>query len=329
MNLFKKLSVTIILLISMLSLTACSSIPLNIDGYYWFKNKAIAGFISNYSEESVYDVSFVNTTLSNSDEVKVEGVAFENVIGSYVTTLKTANDKDGNQFYEYTTKFSFTADLKNTTGATEVVTKVSDSFETKTLFNKDLSPISSHKEYSAIRTTNNDTPNKYSYVYDISYDNSKNQATCVLTENPDNETTKKVTNLSFSKFSDGAFVDNDILLLIGRVFDVAKDFSRQFNTIDVLSNKNHKMLIYASAVEDKLDVKKIESGYLLNGEQQNDIDACHLNLKINHTFSGYPIECYYATNHETHRHRLIECYSKLTNELGYLKYKLKSVTINN
>lgn len=325
MKSFKKLTVAVVLLFTLLFSTACSSVPLNVNGYYWFKNQAVAGFVTEFSEESRYEVSVVNKTPSNSDEIKVEGVSFENVIGSYVTTLTTTNDKDGNQFYQYETEFSFTADFKNATS----VTQVNDNFKTKTLFNKDLSPISSHKEYSATRTKAGEDPSKYSYVYDLSYDNSKNKATCVLTEYPDDAANKTVTNLSFNKFSDGAFVDNDILLLIGRVFDVTKDFSRQFKTIDVLSNKNHKMILYATASNDNLDVKKIEDGYLLNGDAKKDIDACHLNLKINDTFSGYPIECYYATNHETHRHRLIECYSKLTSDFGYLKYKLKSVTINN
>ena len=325
MKLFKKLTLSLILIGTLLFSTACSTVPLNVSGYYWFKDKSLAGFVIGFEEVSVYDISFVNVTPSNTDKVENANLTYENVNGSYVTTLKTTNDSNGVQYYEYVTEYTFSADEVITDGTNVTKNPFTDTFTTKTLFNKDLFPISSHKEYNSQST-------EYSCVYDITYDKDKNSATCVLTEFPNDAENKKVTNLSFNKISDGAFIDNDILLLAGRVFDISSDFSRQFKTIDVLSNKNHNMVFYPTVSDEKLDVKKIEAanGYTINGKADDaDFYVAHVNLKINDTFSGYPVECYYATAHDIHRHRLIECYIKLYYDIGFIKYKLKSVTVKN
>lgn len=324
MKLLKKLTVSLVLILTLLFSTACSSVPLNVNGYYWFKDASLAGFTIGFEEVSVYDVSFVNTTPSNSDKVEDPNFTYENVNGTLTTKLITTNDSNGTPYYEYVTEYSFSAETVQTNGTEKTRTPFTDTYTTKTLFNKNLFPISSHKEYNS-QSTN------YSYVYDITYNESKNSASYVLTEYPNDSKNKKVTNLSFSKISDGAFIENDILMLSGRVFDISSSFSRQFKTIDVLSNKNHNIVLYPTVANEKLDVKKIEAsnGYTIDGiAVDKEFDVAHVNFKINDTFSGYPIECYYATNHEIHRHRLIEYYIKFY-EAGFFKYKLKSVTVKN
>ena len=82
------------------------------------------------------------------------------------------------------------------------------------------------------------------------------------------------------------------------------------------------------AEEDKVDVKSLENYQINGGEVPAETIACnHVEIKINDTFKGSSIECYYATDRAVNRYRLIESYTYLNANLGYLKLKLKSADV--
>ena len=89
------------------------------------------------------------------------------------------------------------------------------------------------------------------------------------------------------------------------------------------------MTYYAGT--DKTDVPDIKSfnlSYLLNGNEVGggELKAAKIKVMINDTFSGTAMEAYYANDHETHRHRMVKCYTALNDSLGYLEYTIKNVT---
>ncbi len=307
MKFIKKLSTLIICLVLILCLTSCASAPLNIDGHYWFKEPV--GFKMDFSETLTYEVSVVHKTPSDSTEVKTEGYTINVEKGEYKTILKTV--KGNVDKYVYKTSYI----LKGTYVKPNAEPfAFEDTFETETEFTYDLKPIKTYKNYVSQLTD-------YSYNYTISYGDTK--ATCKLTERL-GQNSEKTNEFTFDKYNDGAFIDNDAVLLLARGFDVGSDFYKQFKTIDVLSRKNHDMVYQAYLIEEnKIDVKNLENYQINNQPKSEDTVSCnHLSVKINDTFSGKPIECYYATDKVTHRHRLIETYTLLTSNLGYLKYKL-------
>ncbi len=313
MKKFSKILTVLTLIIIVLSLTACSNAKLSTSNYLWFKNPS--AFKSNFKETLTYDLSFVNVTNADSTPVKVEGYSLEIDDGSYVTTLEAKTDKDGN-YYVYTTEFNLKAKYVTPNDSREFV----DSFKTEVRFSETLTPISTKKEY---RSEFSD----YKYDYELTYDSS--EATAVLKESDLSGTNFKDNTFSFKKYTKGAFIDNDLILLIPRLYNVNSSFIQEFKTIDVLSNKNHDMQLYAFLRDQNVDVKVL-SGYTLNGEEvaKDGLQCNHLQIVIKDNFSGNPIECYYAQDRDTHRHRLIETFTHFGN-VGYIKYSLVSATLEN
>ncbi len=309
---FLKLLTATALAIFTLALTACNKTTLSTDGYFWFEDAT--SFPNGFVEKLTYDVSVAHTTPSNSTELKLDGYSIEVTEGVYTTTLKTitgANDR-----YEYVTELN----LKGSYVTPKETKEFIDTFKTTTEFSKDLSPIKSVKEYSSELSG-------YAYNYQITYQGST--ANCTLTEfvGSDNKAT---VSFPFDKYNESAFVDNDLMLLYGRLFNIDASFSQSFKTIDVLSRKTHDMAYRAGISGEKLDVKSLDN-YALNGVQPTDakVNCVRIGISINDTFSGSSIEAYYATDHQTHRHRLIETYTRITGDIGYLKFSLKSASVNN
>ncbi len=294
-----------------LVLTACNKIPLSTNGYFWFEDAT--SFPNGYEETLTYDVSVSHVTPSNSTEIKLDGYTLNVTEGVYTTTLKTITG--ANNRYEYVTELK----LKGSYVTPEETKEFSDTFKTTSEFSKDLSPIKSEKEYSSELSG-------YAYKYKIDYQGST--ANCTLTEfvGRDNEAT---ISFSFDKYNEGAFVDNDLMLLYGRLFNFNSSFSQPFKTIDVLSRKTHEMTYRAGISGENLDVKSLDN-YVINGAQPTEpkVNCVRVGISINDTFSGNSIEAYYATDHQTHRHRLVETYTHITGNIGYLKFTLKSASVN-
>ncbi len=302
----------ILLAVLTLTLTACGNIPLSTDGFFWFEDST--SFPNGYVEELTYDVSLTHTTPSNSSEVKLDGYSLEITNGVYKTKLETKKNTNGD-YYVYTTSLVLEGSYVTPDSSTEFT----DTFTTNSEFYKDLTPIKTKKSYSSELSA-------YSYEYEITYSN--NTANVSLTEYLN---TQKQTNstFSFDKYNESAFIDNDLMLLYGRLFNIDSEFSQSFNTIDALSKKTSKMNYRAGISNEILDVKSLDN-YAINGVAPTEpkINCARVGISIADTFSGSTIETYYATDHKTHRHRLVETYTKLTGNVGYLKFSLKSATVN-
>ncbi len=313
MKKFIKVLTVLSLILTVISLTACSNAQLNTSNYLWFKNPT--AFKTNFREVLTYDVSYVNTTNADSTPVKIDGYSLEVDEGSYVTTLEAKTNKDGN-YYVYTTEFSLKAKYITPTSTKEFI----DTFKSVSTFSENLKPISTSKEYFSEFSD-------FKYSYELIYEDNK--ATATLKEYNLSEENSRDNTFTFDKYTKGAFVDNDTILLIPRLFTISGTFVQDFKTIDVLSNKNHKMQYYTYLVDQNVDVKVL-SGYTLNGEQVGleGLQCNHLEVAINDNFSGSPIECYYAQDRDTHRHRLIETFTPFGN-VGYLKYSLANAVVEN
>lgn len=311
-SLYKFLT-TILIAVFTLTLTACNKIPLQTDGAYWFEDTT--SFPSSYSETLVYDVSLSHVTPSISQEVKIEGYTLQISTGIYTTTLETRKNTNGD-YYVYNTSFL----LEGNYVTPEKTTPFTDTFTTETEFDHNFNPIKSQKTYQS-------RLNNYAYSYEINYVGSK--ANCKITEfeGTDNE---NFLEFSFDKYNESAYIDNDVILLFGRLFNVDGSFSQPFSTVDAISRKLHKMSYTAGIINENVDVKSSDN-YVINGVSPTEpkVNCARVGISIADTFSGSTIEAYYATDHKTHRHRLVETYTRLTGGVGYLKFSLKSATINN
>lgn len=320
MKFFKKLTLLLVLLICVFSTTACSgSSSLSLNGYLWFKNPST--FSPNWTETCVYELSFVNQTPKDSTFVGVEGYSLNIQTGVYTTTLKSYSNTEKGNYYVYTTEFTLLGEYVVPNPEDTGYEKLEESFVTVTEFKDDLSPIRSEKHYAS-------SFSNYKYDYVLTY--GDNNATATLKESSFSGEGLIEQTFEFSKYNKKAYIDNDILLLTQRLFNVDSSFTRQFKTIDVLSNKLHDMQSYAYLVDKELDVKKLPN-YVLNGVDlsltEETVSCAHVEIVISDKFSGSPIECYYAQDRDTHRHRLIETYAPF-GSMGYIKFHLASVTVS-
>lgn len=313
MKKFSKILTVLTLIFVVLSLTACSNASLTTSNYLWFSNPS--AFKSNFKETLVYDVSFVNTTNADSTPVKVDGYNLEVEEGYYTTTLEAKTDKNGN-YYVYTTELK----LKATYIKPNSSQAFTDTLKTVSRFTENLTPITTTKEYFS-------EYDNYKYRYEINYEEKK--ATATLVESDIEENNFKNNTFTFNNYTKGAFIDNDIILLAPRLYNVTNSFFQEFKTIDVLSNKNYDMQFYAYLLNQDVDVKVLP-GYTLNGQEvgAEGLQCNHVQMVIKDNFAGAPLETYYAQDRETHRHRLIETFTHFGN-IGYLKYKLVSATVEN
>lgn len=314
MKTFKKISTLILTLLLVFCLSGCGSQMLTVQGNFWFEDSS--SIPQGFEEVLTYKVEVASKTPSNSTEVKVEGYYYENTNGTLTTKLQT---KIGQKTrYIYTTNFSFSGSYVTPNETIPFV----DTYTTVTEFyNDSYLPIYSEKVY-------NSELNGSSYKYRIDYTEDKASSTVTIYPGKENEET---STFEMSKYSNGAFIDNDLIMLFPRLYNINNQFVQDFKTIDVLSRKNHNMRYKSVVVEDKVQVMGLNN-YSINGaeipETEPTISCNHVRISITDDFSGSDIECYYATDHKTHRHRLVEAYTAIYGGLGYVKYSLQSAVVN-
>ena len=137
-----------------------------------------------------------------------------------------------------------------------------------------------------------------------------------------------------NNYNSGAFIDNNLLAFLPRAFDLKDSFYQEFTTIDVPTHNVKKMFYTVSETSSAVSVHVFENltyNYTINGEQQtieSGFNTHRLYSAINDTFSGAPIELYYAVDTSTHRHRLIKSYTALNDNMGFIEYTIKSVNVN-
>ena len=325
MKLFKRICALTVALITSILFTGCVQESLAKDGNYWFSD-ASANFNTPFIETCVYDVSVTSTTFNSSAEVKNPyGVKLELTSGTYTTTLETREGEGGKRYYIYTTSLEISGSYIFP-GEPQQVKSFSDYYTTRTEFTENLVPIVSSRtvDNNTLLVVNNDSYGVVSYKYDYTVTYGEKDASVVINEY-DDKGVSYPTRYTVKKYTNGAYVDNNTLLLIPRVYNLVGGFQKSFKTIDVLRQQNQNMIIYCPTEE--LDVKNFPS-YELNGvKSEEQVSAGRLMVAIQDTYSGAPIEAYYATDKTTHRHRLVRVYNMLNENLGYLCYSLKSVTV--
>ena len=311
MKRYLKFLTAIVLASFTMLLAACGNTTLKADGFYWFENAS--SFPTNFVETLTYDVTVAHVTPSDSTEVKLDGYTLNLDEGVYTTTLKTIAGT--NERYEYVTELKLRGSYVTPTETKEFY----DTVTTTSEFLKDLTPVKTKKVYTSELSS-------YAYEYEITY--SGGNANCTLVEFI-GTASENTSTFAFNKLNEKAYVDNDLMLLYGRLFNYSASYSQTFYTIDMLSKKVHEMTYRAGISNENLDVKSLDN-YTINGVAPTEakVNCVRVGISINDTFSGSSIEAYYATNHQTDRHRLIETYTRITGGLGYLKYSLKSAQVN-
>ena len=343
----KKLTTLLALLLASIFLfSGCVSASISYDGEFWNKNPA--GF-SAIEETTVYDVKVVNITPSYENEIKNEHLKLEITDGTYTVTLK-----------------GVLADVNYYTLETELIVKgqyvygenlipVDDYVKTYTKFESranGFSPV-----YS-MRTTYNEKTDKqhynttmYSYAngyvesnlrYEYSTEYSGKDATSKLVYGAPirdkdsgeviNEQTLEET-FNYKNYNGGAYIDNNLLAFLPRAFNLKDSFYQEFTTIDVPTHEVKKMLYSVSESSSAVSQQVFENltyDYIKDGAPQtveSGFTTLRLYSAINDTFTGAPIELYYASDVTTHRHRLIKSYTAINDNMGFIEYTIKSVNL--
>lgn len=325
---------TIILTISFLILNAVGCAGINsfsYEGKFWYKDPTSS---SNIYEQITYDVKVVSRTESNSTEVKNDYVALVIDQGEFVTTLT----KDGDN-YVYQTSLDVKGNYVYGENKVEVVNDVSS----KVVFDSNsFKPLSSEKKSNKTTTlsliNSSYAIRSFGYDYKIVYAGEDANVTYVsnLYDNDGNKTEPTTVYNTYKDYNANVYLDNELLTLIPRTinFSTKESYTLTFNTIDVLTQKMHDMLLTTSTVDSKIDVKTLTFTYnnVINGESvvyaENSLKVVKVLISINDVFSGSAIELYYAIDHSNDRFRLIKAYTPLNDELGYMEYTIKTAVLN-
>ncbi len=329
----------LVLLSSLFCLTGCVEKKINFEGEYWNSNPST---FSKIVEELVYDVKVVNVTPSNSKELKNEYVTFEITDGTYTTKLE-GFPADTN-YYKYVTTLNVKGFYKYYIDEKPI--EVNNFLQTEVIFESranGFKPISSKRTtYNSETGQDNGTTiffyynggfleHKFKYNYTIDYDGDDAITNSVYTYFSDEELVNEF-NKTYKDYSDGAYIDNNMLTLLPRAFTLTDGFYQTFKTIDVPSNANREMIFAVSDSEDTVSqyTFTVDYNYILNGAKvdfNSSIVTAKLLTGINDTFAGANIESYYAVDKTTHRHRMIKSYSTLNDDIGYIEYSLKSASV--
>lgn len=321
----KLLTLTICLLTVLCLLTGCGTESISFQGTYWLSNETLP--FGAINEKCTYEVKCVSSSPSNSAELKNNAVSLEITNGEYVTLLTSSYGGEYGNHYEYVT----TLDISGKYVINGEEFPFTDHTQTKTLFKPivdSFAPIYSEKVSTCSSTVSYGNGGyamqQFKYDYSVSY-SGKNAVTKYSICDLNNESKTVSEDITYKKYTKGAYIDNELLLLIPRLFNISSNFYQAFNTIDILSKRNNQMYYSVSAQKSGEPEVKTFSGYSLNGDQTGDISTLKFVTAINETFSGSSIESYYAQNTVGDKHRLIRSYSKINDNIGILEYSLVSV----
>lgn len=343
----KLLALFAMLLASTFFLSGCVEASISYGGEFWNKNPA--GF-SAIEETTVYDVKVVNTTPSYDAEFKNERLQFDIETGTYTVTLKGVladvnyyvletelivkgkyvygeNEIPVNDYLKTYTKFESRAN-----GFTPIYSK-------RTTFNEATQTY--HYNTSMYSYANGYVESNLRYEYEIIYE-GKNAKSNLVYGAPirDNDTLEIIDeqvieeSYTYNNYNGGAYIENNLINFLPRAFNLKDKFYQQFTTIDVPTHEVKKMHYSVSEISDAVSQQVFEGltyNYVLNGENQSvesGFPTYRLFSAIDDTFTGAPIELYYASDATTHRHRLIKSYSALNDNMGFIEYTIKSVTLN-
>lgn len=314
-------------------LTGCAPKSLILNGRYYQNN--LAGDEA-LKETSVYTVTVVNKTPSNSTEVKNDSVTMVIDEGIFTTTLTSASllSDDLNKYhngYLYETTLSIIGKYV----INGVDHPFNDEYKTTTYlkaYHENLQPYETTKtvKSSTLLASNEYFVDTIEYSYVIKYEDKANVDFTVIKDDKNRLDSLK-GSVSYSKYNDGAFIDNELILFLPRTFNLENNYLQNFKTVDVLSKKVQNCAYSNTIIEDKPDVKTFTlPAYTLNNGAPEDktVTATHLTVKLTGTYKGAEIEAYYANDQKDMRRNLVKLYTAVNSSLGYLEYTLKSVTRN-
>ena len=134
------------------------------------------------------------------------------------------------------------------------------------------------------------------------------------------------------EYNKGAFIENELLLFVPRSFNLDDSYLQSVKTLDVISRKIQPMQYTTANTESGVSVKTIKlPSYTYNGvtTENKDVLSTMRTLQLTDVFKGAEIETYYATDYTEMRHSLVQFFTKINSDLGYLQYTLKEVNFTN
>lgn len=322
----KKLLVLILSFMTLaFTLTACGSTAFDFDGPYW---KTAPNSASDEATETlIYAVEVSNTTLSNTNVMQSDA-KLELDGSSYYKTFFDLVNLDGEQRYYYETELY----IKGAYVKGDDRYPVEDKTTSKTwfkLFRDELAPVKTVKEVKN-NTVYLGSGYKYptiefAYDYEVTYDNGNATVNFNVVKDEHNALASLSGETKYKNVDKKPYVDNELLFFVPRAYDLTKGLTKTVNTVDVAGKSLRALNLNASASDAKN--VKLADGYSENGQtipDKTEISSVKLSIEINDTFSGRPIEAYFATaTDEKHRPTLI--YTAINGNIGYLTYRLKSV----
>ncbi len=323
----KKIFILILTFCTLFTLSGCGETILQIDGHYW--QKSPMGWIDDYKEELEYGIELTKNTRYNSSEVENADIqmVIDSENSSYKATVESVKE-NGVEAYKYTTVTTMKGSYVEKAENGEVY-PFEDLIETKCVFKgSSLEPLYSEKivkSTSLIQTNQGYAVVELDFSYTVTY--SGKNATVTFTENKDESNILDFeSERVYKDVLKNAYIDNEVILFAPRGYKIAgkNNFSVAFNSLDVVSKKVRSVYFTAVTGDDAASVS-VECPANINNEDRT-VQTVRVAVALSGTFTGANIECYYATQ-DSDRKRLIECYTKVNNNLGYLKYSLKNVSV--
>ena len=197
------------------------------------------------------------------------------------------------------------------------------------LFRDELAPV------KTVKTVENNTvylgsgykyPTiEFAYNYTVDYDDGDATVHFNVVKDEHNALASLSGETKYKNVDKKPYVDNELLLFVPRAYDLTKGLTKTVNSVDVVGKSLRSLNLNANSNETKNVT--LASGYAENGQAISDkteISSVKLSIEINDTFSGRPVEAYFAAAaNDKHRPTLI--YTALNENIGYLTYRLKSV----
>lgn len=319
----KKFIVLILSLITLtFTLTACGSTSFDFGGAYW-KTEPAAG--QEATETLTYAVEVNNTTLSDTNVLQGEASLVLDESSYYKTFFDYLTGED---LYYLKTELYIKGEYVKGEDKYPVEDKTVSETWFKTI-SKELAPV------KTIKKVENNTVYlgsgyrypviSFAYDYTVAYDGDDATVTFNVINDEHNALNGLSGETKYKNIDKKPYVDNELLMFVPRAYDLSKGLTKTVNSVDVVG-KSLRSLNLSTSASDAKNVT-LATGYTENGNAESgktEIPSMKLSVEINGTFSGRPIEAYFAASKdEKHRPTLI--YTALNANLGYLTYRLKTV----
>ena len=305
------------------TLTACGSSSFDFDGAYW-KTSPAAG--EEATETLTYALEVNNTTLSDANVLQGEATLVLDESSYYKTTFDYLDDE---KLYYFKTELCVKGEYVKGEDKYPVDDKTVSETWFKT-FSDGLTPV------KTVKTVENNTVYlgsgykypaiTFAYNYTVSYSDGDATVNFNVVSDEHNALNSLDGETKYKNINKKPYIDNELLLFVPRAYDLAKKgLTKTINSVDVVGKSLRSLNL--SAVTSNTKNVALANGYAENGnpvDGKTEISAIKLSIEINDTFSGRPIEAYFATAKEE-KHRPVLIYTALNSNVGYLTYRLKTV----